>query len=111
MAEHTPVPWRTRCWEEPVWIIETEKGFVAQTVGSNDEANAAFIVRACNAHADLLAACKAAFKHICEGCPSESGPCSQQPDDAYSESGQCCAAEAGNALRAAVAKAEGKDGD
>lgn len=45
-AKHTPGPWYTKVWEEPVIVIMDEKGFLAQTVGGNDEANARLIAAA-----------------------------------------------------------------
>ena len=60
-AQHTPEPWRI--WrdadpKEPLQIIGMETDFVCTIAmeNTNARANAAFIVKACNAHADLLAA-------------------------------------------------------
>ena len=64
----------------------------AQVYGQNREWRAAFIVRACNAHDDLLAACK----RIADGAYCR---CAQLPTD-----GKCpCAARL---ARAAIAKAQ-----
>ena len=60
---HTPVPWKASSY--PVnrmtqWVIHSDDGSIASLVRSNNaDANAEFIVRACNAHEDLLKASKA----------------------------------------------------
>ncbi len=58
MAQHTPGPWSI--WDEgsdsdPSYVIDAKErhSFIAKTLG-NDKANAEFIVRACNAHDELL---------------------------------------------------------
>jgi len=60
-AKHTPTPWYI--WEhgtdtDPSCKIFAEKAGIVQTIGGNDEANAQFIVRACNNFDDLLEALK-----------------------------------------------------
>lgn len=52
-AKHAPTPWHVTKWEDPQLVVESSKGFICQTLDSNDAANADFIVRACNAHDDL----------------------------------------------------------
>ena len=57
MTEHTPTPWVISRGKNTV-MINGERGFVCfldQPAGPEQEANAAFIVRACNAHSDLMA--------------------------------------------------------
>jgi hypothetical protein len=84
-AKHTPWPWQIgnftpsniyTCSDGPVNVAECRRN-----------ADAQFIVRACNAHEDLIAAARA----ICE------------PDDGYSFDSRKL-----KNLRAALAKAEGK---
>jgi len=57
--EHTELPWSF--WSEgsdinPTVTVESKPAckFIFQTVGSNDKANAAFIVKAVNNHENLL---------------------------------------------------------
>lgn len=63
MTEHTPLPWKIRTRETPsidtaTWYIETDSALVAEVHSwVSSEANARFIVTACNSHADLLEAC------------------------------------------------------
>ncbi|MFA5322565.1 MAG: hypothetical protein WC373_07795 [Smithella sp.] len=78
--EHTPTPWeKTICWpdssssvdvSENVICVKDNKGRVIALCGHSQqeeaEANAAFIVHACNAHDDLLAACKAFAEFQCK---------------------------------------------
>jgi hypothetical protein len=99
-ARHTPIPWK----QDPTgdvgfWVIGTSKVLVAETLNetcSQDEsaANAEFIVRACNAHADLLEACQDAL--------SDSVDASTYPD------GPCLNKHVRDALRAAIKKAAGQ---
>jgi hypothetical protein len=55
-VEHTPLPWVVSDDE-----IETEGGQYVCHFGYGSEADAEFIVRACNAHYELLAAAKLAL--------------------------------------------------
>ena len=61
-TQHTPTPWSCippgNPESNPSWAIEFLNGFIVSTLGGNDQANAEFIVKACNCHDDLLAACK-----------------------------------------------------
>lgn len=59
MLKHTELPWSI--WSEgsdinPSVTVESESAckFIFQTVGSNDKANAAFIVKACNEREGLF---------------------------------------------------------
>lgn len=75
MSEHTATPWELGDVQHTSW------GYQQQVVGPDgeevcwvdcvegDAANAEFIVRACNAHAGLVKACKAAKAelHCCAG--------------------------------------------
>ena len=79
MSEHTPLPWevvpvaRPRRVRLPVShyieAIDGDKGVILAALIQDQfpetkmaEANAEFIVRACNAHYDLLEACKLALE-------------------------------------------------
>ena len=55
-SEHTPTPWRRspRCVESI--LTDEESPLVVAFVNINKEANAEFIVRACNAHDALVEA-------------------------------------------------------
>lgn len=54
-----------------------------------------------SAYIDLFEACEAALESICGYCKERAGPCPT------GNPSQCTEAEAGNALRAAIAKAKG----
>ena len=56
--KHTPGPWKVK--------LNLEDGFNIARIWElpNSQANAEFIVRACNSHDDLLEACKYAFKNL-----------------------------------------------
>lgn len=71
-AKHTALPWRmSDISHGPSRIIECpKKHLLCQTLGENDEANAEFIVRACNSYDNLLEACQELIFHL---------PC--MPDD------------------------------
>jgi hypothetical protein len=101
---HTPTPWETFSTRSngEVCIYDKRKPhqLVASAIQSDREYtaadNAAFIVRACNAHDDLLAACKAAFNSLAaflDYAPDVAHKC-YEPQDALSK------------LRAAIAAAE-----
>jgi hypothetical protein len=79
-AQHTPTPWQVDSGDE-LAIQSVEGGAqIATVLGPDDflcrdddddevfeeecEANAAFIVRACNAHDDLVAALKSALAYV-----------------------------------------------
>lgn len=68
--EHTPTPWNVR-GTNGLRIIYGENGSIAEVknlkrlVMEND-ANAEFIVRACNSHEALLEACKIALSKMQE---------------------------------------------
>lgn len=96
MSKHTPVPWFSlsggyiSASVGPDWYSK----LVARTQSAIEEdgrANAAFIVRACNAHDDLLEACKEAAEWL------ESGA-----------NGDAWALAPAKTLRAAIARAEGR---
>lgn len=64
MSEHTPLPWATDN-DDPVIIVNAEGSSLGEItsgdpyIGRHEElANAAFIVRAVNCHAELVAALK-----------------------------------------------------
>lgn len=46
MSKHTPGPWSLWGKANPSQVISYEHGFIAQTVGGNDEANARLIAAA-----------------------------------------------------------------
>lgn len=54
-AAHTPTPWESEAFNGNIRIFKANAG-IAVACGCNGEANAAFIVRACNSHAKLVAA-------------------------------------------------------
>lgn len=62
----TPTPWHVEYDGPSLPIITTDREIIAHAKGDNAEANARFIVRAVNSHAQLLAACEAALA-LCEG--------------------------------------------
>lgn len=105
-AQHTPTPWKVNGKGGYLIYVggdlTARRKFVAQAYDPEAQdkltnvakANAEFIVRACNAHDDLLAACKVALFW----CP-ECGRFGKR------EIGVPC--ERCTPLRAAVAKAEG----
>lgn len=97
MSKHTPTPWHVVA--NLVQGARKPSGD-SRTVamvgsGAEDDANAEFIVLACNSHADLLAACEAALA-------SEPCVCAEIADTA--SAGSCLAC----VLFAAVAKARGE---
>ena len=68
-TQHTPGPWT----EIPAngapagysfTILHNMDPIADIPDGENDEANAQFIVRACNCHEDLLAACRALMAYV-----------------------------------------------
>lgn len=93
---HTPLPWRLENIGAgtTAWGVVSESGRVVVEHDFINEANAAFIVTACNAHADLLEAAKAVLAN--PGC----------------HDGDCCDYARANVaaigrLRDAIAKADG----
>jgi hypothetical protein len=99
MAEsrHTPGPWRVNSGHGELWIESVKHGrvicaFEKHRTGQyteQDGANAEFIVRACNAHDELLAACEALISQ-------------------YDAPGGPALTEQVEAVRAAIAKARGE---
>lgn len=77
MSRHTPGPWKVanngisgkktatfRIWRnDPLQADGENKGYACIAPHVHGEANAAFIVRACNAHDDLLAALERIANH------------------------------------------------
>ena len=105
MAEHTPVPWSEPYQDdypgdEGWWILNGKSGIdeyavcVTFSLNPNQEADARFIWRACNAHDDLLAACEEVRDHLFGACG-----CGDQ--DRWAEHD----AEVNMQLQAAIAKA------
>jgi len=77
MTEHTPTPWRVQAGSgnsEEAFTITTSDRVIASVAGegyANRQANAAFIVRAANSHAALVAALRAVeWRGGFESCPS-----------------------------------------
>lgn len=114
-TKHSPLPWKSTAWErggeqvhDECAIHDANGEWVGDTVIDHDSstatsatphANAAFIVNAVNSHDDLLAACKAI---LCAPSIGSNGPGSITLEvQTYRL----------NQLRAAIAKAEGQDGD
>lgn len=58
MTEHTKLPWHAA----NVHIFSPKNELIASIHGSR--ANQEFIVRACNSHDELLAACRAALSQL-----------------------------------------------
>lgn len=87
--KHTPGPWKADkckvCPERGAVFVEGPEGWAEQPVCSTyetdietDEANAAFIVRACNSHYDLLAVAQLALTKFPKcGCENSPVPCSR----------------------------------
>lgn len=66
ILQHTDLPWQSHDgwepWEGAIQIVGPGGQIICFTTsGANEKANAAFIVRACNAHDDLVNACKRAL--------------------------------------------------
>ncbi|MEL6237049.1 MAG: hypothetical protein AAFO57_00270 [Pseudomonadota bacterium] len=66
-AKFTPGPWSLWGKADPSQVIACDGGFVAQTVGGNDEANARLIAAA----PELLEAVEAAIQCIGELSPTQ----------------------------------------
>ncbi len=107
--EHTPTPWGfERSGPGTIEITATQEGHahlscIAEVLGPvelNAEANADFIVRACNAHEDLLEALRGYESLLAECWDELPGLVSGGPDAVNA------VADVG---RAAIAKAEGED--
>lgn len=71
MSDHTPTPWKYQRQIEsdfisgrnhPTYPIYTNGGKFGNPAEAKSEADAEFIVRACNSHDDLLAACSEAVE-------------------------------------------------
>ncbi len=95
-AKHTPVPWKRH--DDVGELIMAEETLVCLCVGGLPEgvaaANAEFIVLACNAHEDLVKACKLIDDWL------------ELP--AFSIYGPAKLTKASAAVRAALAKARGE---
>ena len=119
-TKHTPTPWLTEpelntegTHEEDDWTIGVadkdengETSFYAlgqvqawEFDADTTKANAAFIVRACNSHADLREACEKARGIIGLACQCDNDP----------STGTCPACKASFSLDAALAKARGPE--
>lgn len=61
-VKHSPLPWGTGTNEDASVIYDSNLGYVCDTGADDDPeleiANRDFIIRACNAHAAMLAACE-----------------------------------------------------
>lgn len=105
MTEHTPGPWCIL--DDGLGIVSAWVGIAhcsaSRDDGSSDpneaRANAAFIVRACNAYHDLVAACSLGLTQMEKACFCEEG----KPYDP--QNGYCDIWEAKKAARAALPKA------
>lgn len=64
--QHTPVPYCVEHTPDGTFIVpmDHKRNPIAEILctGRSDEANAEFIARACNAHAELLALCRRALE-------------------------------------------------
>lgn len=81
MIEHTPIPWHVT---ESIDIRRCPDSFICTCNGysdgsaiwfEQDQANAEFIVRACNSHKDLVTACKAMLGGLGIHGPCEENSC------------------------------------
>ncbi len=66
-AAHTPTPWKFENRDEDNYLAGPEGQFVISLVGSpddEDKENAAFIVRAVNAHEELLKRLKECYEKL-----------------------------------------------
>lgn len=104
MAKHTAIPWeavRDTTMASPdrfaIYADHAPSGYKmpAECNGPAAEANASFIVQACNHHEELVKACKLALKRL-ERLGAE---------DDVATAGPCPACEA---IRTVLAKIEGK---
>lgn len=74
---HTPTPWHAEQFGGSQWAVrhgaDRHFRFVCLTSQGNDQANAKFIVKACNAHDDLVAAVKRLLAEDCDvdTCPHD----------------------------------------
>lgn len=99
MSKHTPGPWHIGGDPSQRWVEgpDANENVICDIVPRcavmtpEDEANAEFICRAVNCHADLLAACRLALERIESDIETDK----RKTVD-------------GNALRAAIAKAQGE---
>ncbi len=72
MTKHTPGPWtvsvgkKSRIMAREIILAECWDEVYGPETQAESEANAAFIVRACNAHEDLLNACEVALSQLTE---------------------------------------------
>lgn len=70
MTQHTPTLWKVTIYKDKTYIdhnheLSEDYWTIAQAFGPQQQANAEFIVRACNSHDVLLAALKDAA-HVLE---------------------------------------------
>jgi hypothetical protein len=71
-AKHSPTPWKSQGhkvitdWQSDIIDEVVANCVVVFNHDASEQDNADFIVRACNAHEDLLAACKAIHEDICD---------------------------------------------
>lgn len=66
-VQHTPTPWSAELVKDQTYRIQDLKKCNVLGTGLN-QANAAFIVRAVNAHEELLGASKLVLEIIANGC-------------------------------------------
>lgn len=98
--KHTPGPWTLWGRADPSQVIASESGFVAQTVGGNDEPNARLIAAAPDSHtANVLFV--ESMNRFCGVTPD------WDDDRIYDELPSSQLAQAYFAARAAIAKAGG----
>lgn len=106
-AQHTPTPWYAKPREGRMTVpIVSSDGVklaeaTAYTPYYTTAANADFIVRACNVHEDLLAACENALANLNLFAMHEIGGVKQSDDDTL----PFCLEGARGVLRAAIEKA------
>jgi hypothetical protein len=106
MAEHTKTPWRV---ERGVIVAGSEDDYVCDTAcyrkSSENEANAAFIVRAVNAHDEMVEALTAGEAALVEAISRLEDACTELHDEDYNDPFLNHALET---MRVALSKARGE---
>ena len=75
MSKHTPLPWWNAKTGSHQGLVISEENGANVAVTYNGDSDAEFIVRACNCHDELLAACKYVLEEIYKSgwpCPCDS---------------------------------------
>lgn len=102
MSDHTPTPWHangttvTTIGLRPLYVL-AQTGTVGGQCAGEEKATAAFIVRACNAHDDLVEALELAVQYVGKGVAEGAYDGCIMPGE-----------KALDAIEAALAKAKGE---